>query len=153
MVWYCPEYYKLNLQKTYLLIGIHLPLLEQCLQVQSPCFQRDILHLYLWGTLLCSSQPAYLQPAGKVRHHSSPAFPCCTWDVPFASTLFCAADAHFAYTLTSTQPKIQEFTLYALGSLDCSKYSFCLFLLLVDFWPVQAPGLQWLTDGDCPNLL
>lgn len=71
VVQYCLECYKLNLQKTYSLISIHLPLLSNAFRCSHPLFKSIFLLFTSEAHSSCSSRPAYLQSAGKARHQSS----------------------------------------------------------------------------------
>lgn len=95
VVQYCLECYKLNLQKTYSLISIHLPLLSSAFRCSHPLFKSIFLIFTSEAHSSCSSRPAYLQSAGKARQHSS----LINTDVPFAAALLCADGARFPYSL------------------------------------------------------
>lgn len=99
VVQYCLECYKLSLQKTYSLISIHLPLLSNAFRCSHPLFKSIFLIFTSEAYSSCSSRLAYLQSAGKARHHSSPIIPPHDADASFAPTLFCADGAHFPYSL------------------------------------------------------
>lgn len=110
VVQYCLECYKLNLQKTYSLISIHLPLLSNAFRCSHPLFKSVFLIFSSEAHSSCSSRPAYLQPAGKAR--KTPQFthhPLHHAAVSFAPTLLCADGARspLFFVLTSIQQKIQ----------------------------------------------
>lgn len=121
VVRYWLEYDKLNLQKTYLLAHTFLWALPSgAVALFSSAYSSSLSlrHIPPAHLSLCTFN---LQ--GTTRHHSSPTIPLPHTDVPITPTLFCAAGAHFLYTLTGTQPKIQELTVCTPGGLNCSKYS------------------------------
>lgn len=99
VVQYCLECYKLNLQKTYSLISIHLPLVSNAFRCSHPLFKSIFLIFTSEAHSSCSSRPAYLQSAGKARHHSSPIITLHDADVSFAPTLFCTDGARCPYSL------------------------------------------------------